>query len=241
MTSNEQKAAVYLVGFSVLGFLAYQAYQKIKSGKNPAMTWAGALNSAVSDAIQSAQDSVNGALMLAGNNRLYTNSGDKPYHLKTNEYSPSVLAYIRDWNRMHARKDADFSGFQIYSDGTNITPDGVYTQFNNSSIAMDSIDGYAVTDIWKPGNYTEGNITPMTAENLAQADKIMAADYSTKNGTSSGSLNLSSDASVKNSFNYFAVGSTPFYKPDIANGLGPGIMYDINGLALNPDGNPLFN
>lgn len=53
---------------------------------------------------------------------------------------------------------ADYTGWQVFSDGTIIGPDGTYYQMDYSSPAMDTADGFAVNLIWSPFDATSNSL-----------------------------------------------------------------------------------
>lgn len=73
-----------------------------------------------------------------------------PKALGSTQWDDSTRNMIAQLNQAKGRKPGDYSGWQVFTDGTVITPAGDYLKMDYSSPALESADGWAASAIWSP-------------------------------------------------------------------------------------------
>lgn len=108
---------------------------------------------AMSQAMGAAADQVRAGIDKAGSlfdfsSREY--SYPTPKALGSTQWDDSTRTMIADLNRAKGRKPGDYSGWQVFTDGTVITPAGDYLKMDYASPALESPTGWAAASIWSP-------------------------------------------------------------------------------------------
>lgn len=178
--SEGAKLAFYGIAAIAVFAVGYSIYSKVKSTGGTISDIGNAIDASISETFRTVKntvsnmsDSVTGfAQQFTGEREFVGEQGKGAYQLTADEYDKSTMAYINAMNQLNKRKAGDISGYQIFSDGTIIDPYGNYKQMRYDTVATETIDGFAVTDIWNNPRYSFGNIRPMSGELLEESSRI---------------------------------------------------------------------
>lgn len=114
-----------------------------------------------------AKETADGAYLAAtGQSPIYNTSYAKA--ITSDKWDASTKALIGDFNQRHGRARLNYAGWQVFTDGTIISPAGDYLQMDYTAAAMERAGGYAVKDIFSPAGDPFASIYP-GAENFTAA------------------------------------------------------------------------
>ena len=108
---------------------------------------------AMSQAMGAAADQVRAGIDKAGSLFDFSRreiSYPEPKALGSTQWDDSTRTMIAELNRAKGRKPGDYSGWQVFTDGTVITPAGDYLKMDYTSTALESPTGWAASSIWSP-------------------------------------------------------------------------------------------